>query len=393
MYVPDGPRFRLRWLRPTRPSRPSWLTDSSWVPEGERELYAAAKTGLAGALSELSSGDGTVLLPAYVPAGVVRAARAAGYEVRYYPVGADLRLDVAAVKRRIVTVEPDVLLLVHYFGFADPGTPDLVASARRRGIAVVEDCARGAFSRDPDGRLLGDRGDLALFCLHKTIGAPHGGLLVASDLELPRPERRAGELRSIAVGAIVSAARLAGVRPTLQRPEISVSADEPVDQVDAASLRPARPGRLSERALSRTDPSSVRRARLERYRRLGSRFRSMDGCTVLTPPAHDGACPYGVAVRLRSRDVRDQAFLRLYEAGLPSNVLTWPLRYRADTPAQYPGAATLRNRMLVLPAHQQLSPGALDATAATVEAVIDAAPPPDAPPERDDVVPGVSGPD
>lgn len=371
MYVPDGPRFRLRWLRPWSPARPDWIDDSAWVPDGERQLYAEAKSGLAGALAGLGSDEcGTVLVPAYVPAGVVCAARAAGHDVRYYPVGGDLRLEVGAVERRIATVDPDVLLLVHYFGFADPATPELVGAARERGITVVEDCARAPFSRDPDGRLLGDRGDLSLFCLHKTLTAPHGGLLVARDVDLPEPEGSVPELRSAAVSAVVSAARVAGVRPALRRPEIAVSEAPSFDDVDETALRPRRPGPLSACALAKTDPEAVRAARLERYRALRSRLRSVDGLTVLTPPAHDGSCPYGVAVRARSREVRDSIFLGLHEAGLPANVLTWPLGYRADTTAQSPGATVLRNRMLVVPTHQQVPLAAMPEIASTASAAV-----------------------
>lgn len=366
MYVPDGPRFRLRWLRPTRPARPAWLADSTWVPDGQRELYAEAKTGLAAALSGLEP-EGTVLVPAYVPAGVVRAALAAGHDVRYYPVRGDLSLDVEAVEQRLSTVDPDVLLLVHYFGFADPATQRLVESAHRRSITVVEDCARASFSRDPDGRLLGERGDVSLFCLHKTLATPNGGLLVADELDLPSPEDAVRELRSAVVSGVVSAARVAGIRPTRADPEITISDGRAID-VDVDSFRPMRPGRLSRRGLVRTNPRAVRRARLERYRALRLQLQSTDGIAVLTPPAHDGACPYGVAVRTRSREVRDRIYRQLYRAGLPSNVLTWPLCYRSDTPARSPGATILRNRMLVLPTHQQLPLSTVAEIASTVDA-------------------------
>lgn len=369
MFVPDSPRWKPRWLGMRRPTPPAWLRDDDWIPVGERQLYAEAKRGLAAALSGAVPDGGTALLPAYVPAGVVRAARSAGLSVQYYPVDGDLRLDRNAVDRRLAATDPDVFVLIHYFGFADPAADDLLARARGRGALVVEDCARGAFARDSEGRLLGSRGDLALFCLHKTLGAPHGGLLVSRYTGLPSPQTSVAERSALAVTTAVSVARRLGVRPSIERPSVrtSTSDDDDATGPTAAGNAPRstvghvrRPGRLTIRALSETDPEAVRAARAERYATLRSDLTSTSGITVLTPPTYEGACPYGVALRARSRPVRDHIYQHLYDAGLPSNVLTWPVAGLSDTYVDEPGGAMLRERTIVIPTHQQVPTPALE---------------------------------
>lgn len=128
-----------------------WLADERWVPPGPKGLYARARSGLRVVAREDLPAGATVLLPAYIPRSVVRAFRAGDVSVRYYPIEPDLRYPWRAVRDRIDAVEPEAVLFVHYFGFADPAFDDLAGTARAVGATVIEDCARALFARDAPG--------------------------------------------------------------------------------------------------------------------------------------------------------------------------------------------------------------------------------------------------
>lgn len=359
MYVPDQPRFSPTWLAHGRPSRPAWLADERWLPAGDRELYARASAGLYAALGRLDDAPGTALVPAYVPHAVVRAFQCRGYEVAYYPVTADLTLPAETVARRIDDLDPAAVVFVDYFGFRDEALPALAERARAVGATVVEDCARAAFSRDRNGEPLGTTGDLAIYSLHKTLPVPNGGLVVAPEIDLPSPTGSVSERRAVLTSAVVGALSRLGLPPAAllgpSTPERSaVRVDDGSRRTDE-TFGVRGPGRATVQGLDRCEPARIRARRLGAYRELRGLVRSIDGIEVLTPPAHEEACPFGLAIRGPSREWRDALYRRLRRAGVPNKVYQWPpLSARAASD----GAQTLRNRACVIPAHRRLPPPA-----------------------------------
>lgn len=376
MYVPDEPHFRPGWFRFREPSGTTWMADEKWVPPGAMGLYGRARSGLWVIAREKFPAGATVLLPAYVPRSVVQSFRSGDVAVHYYPVDPDLRLPRGEVQDRIEAVDPDAVVFVHYFGFADPAFDDLVAAARSVGATVIEDCSRGLFSRDTDGTLLGATGEYALFSLHKVLPVPNGGLVVAHDPEesFPAPETARSEYRDAVVAILLSAFEAVGVPPATlngSAPDVRSEGDasSSMRDVDMQSSI-GDPGWLSRIGFRATDPPSVVAARRRRYAEVREALAALDGVDVLTPGLHDGACPFGVAVRFPDGvETRDRVYERLHGAGLPSQRLRWRLRPDEQEPDSYPGARMLRRQLLVVPTHHQI-PRGIDADIA--EAVVDA---------------------
>ena len=359
MYVPDRPRFRPTWLVSGRSTTPSWLTDERWLPAGNHELYARASAGLYAALGRLDPPSGPALLPAYVPRAVVRAFRSREYEIAYYPVTADLTLPAAAVAERIEALEPAAVVFVDYFGFRDEALPALAERARAVGAKVVEDCARGAFSRDPDGVPLGSTGDLAIYSLHKTLPVPNGGLVVARDIDLPAPDGSVPERRDVLTSGVDGALSRLGIPPAAlvgcsgpERAAATVSGGP--DRSDER-FRIRRPGRATIRGLDRCDPARIQSRRLDAYRDLRRLVGRVDGVDLLTPTAHEDACPFGLAISGPGREWRDALYRRLRRAGVPIKVYQWPPLSPA---AASDGAQRLRNCACVVPTHRAFPPAA-----------------------------------
>ncbi len=378
-YAVEQPRFHLRWLFEhgngdcdsecrSRGTVPEVLDDDSWVPRGQRVLYDRVKNGLAAALGAMDR-TGTVLLPAYVPGGVTWAVRNAGFDVRYFPVNADLSLPVEAIAERIETVEPVALLGIHYFGFADERFDEVAALARERDVFLIEDCARGLFSRHRDGRLLGSTGDLALFCLHKTLPVPNGGLVVARDGRVPRPTVQRRERSARPRLLALSIARRVGI-PLNVAPTIKRAASANIESVKPGAPNEA-PGILTYRGLHHCRPEDVRDARNDRYRTLRRLLVEDDTVEVVTPEAPDGASPYGVAALAADTDARQRFVRSLRSRGLPCQAFTWPAVYRHAESRAAAGAETLRDRLVVFPTHQELAGETIERMAAAISVEAD----------------------
>lgn len=352
--LPTHPRFQLRWLARPGGADPAWLADLAVVPPGAARVYANAKSGLYALIDDLEADDGTVLLPGAIPSGVVATVAACGFDAAYYPVAEDFSVDVDTVAARIAATAPEVVLFVHYLGFASPAFEELLAVARDADALVVEDCSRAAFGRDPAGRLLGSRGDAAVFSLHKVLPVPNGGLVVHRAGSLPAPTGRVSELRSVGGLALLALSRrvpgppLAGVVRDCLGGADGADPGDGSDPLDAFPTvwPPLAPALASAIGLRRCDPVRVRRRRRHAYDALRPRLAALDDVTVVTPPAYAGASPYGVGVLFRDAAAARETLAALRARGLPAETFGWH-----GPPAD---VATSLDRLVVLPTHQQL---------------------------------------
>jgi perosamine synthetase len=146
--------------------------------------------------------DEVVLAPDYHSGVEIWAMRAAGVNLRYYPIRANFEADLDEL-RRLCTPEVRVLYVVHYNGWSQP-LPELTELCRERGMVMVEDCAL-SFLSEAGGTPLGATGDYAFYCLYKTLPVPNGGLLVQNNRVLESLARLELEPCSMASLAACSA--------------------------------------------------------------------------------------------------------------------------------------------------------------------------------------------
>jgi hypothetical protein len=129
--------------------------------------------------------NGTVLMPAYHHGVEVAAVRAAGFEVDFYRVDERMRVDAEDVLKRI-SPRTRAIYLTQYFGVPQP-IEEIRSAADARSLPLIEDCAMAMLGEDR-GQPIGSRGDLAIFCLYKTLPVPDGGVLVVNRPDLPLPD-------------------------------------------------------------------------------------------------------------------------------------------------------------------------------------------------------------
>lgn len=228
------------------------------------------------------------------------------------------------------------------------------------------------------GQLLGSTGDAAIFSPHKTLPVPNGGIVVAPGTTLPTPARTVPESRDLAVSAALSALQRLGRRPPdrngARNPPESIRSLDSIGTPDLGAWvwPPAAVGYLSRCGLSETDPAEVQRARHRRYEALRSRLRSVEAVTVLSPNTPVGASPHGVVVSAdEGAHATEAAAAALRGRGLPVERFQWPLTVESAALDAFPDARTLREKVLVLPCHQQIPSRALEPMVETLRAAVE----------------------
>ena len=134
-------------------------------------------------LLDIGSGD-EVIVPSFTFVSTVNA-----YVVRgAKPVFADIRPDTLNIDERqipsLITPRTKAIVVVHYAGVGCE-MDEIMATAKRAGVPVIEDNAHGLFGRYK-GRLLGTIGAMATQSFHETknIACGEGGALLMDDPDL-----------------------------------------------------------------------------------------------------------------------------------------------------------------------------------------------------------------
>jgi len=140
----------------------------------------------------------TILLPAYVCASVTKTVVACGFKPYFYDVDDLCRVDYGKINSILRESKIDLLLLVHYFGFAQP-VEEIASICKTHGVFLIEDCAHSPLS-SLNGKRLGEFGDASIFSLWKSFPIPDGGaLLVNRKLDLSSPVEKAKSIQIINV--------------------------------------------------------------------------------------------------------------------------------------------------------------------------------------------------
>jgi dTDP-4-amino-4,6-dideoxygalactose transaminase len=166
----------------------AWLEERSGCAKALLTHSCTAALEMAALLLNIEPGD-EVIMPSYTfvstaNAFVLRGAVPVFVDVREDTLNLDERLIEAAITSRTRAIVP-----VHYAGVACE-MDSIMATARRHGLAVVEDAAQGVMA-SYKGRALGSIGDMGAYSFHETknvISGEGGSLLVNNPTLASRAE-------------------------------------------------------------------------------------------------------------------------------------------------------------------------------------------------------------
>ena len=311
----------------------------------------------------VQAGRKRVLAPDYHMGNELRAIRAAGADVRLYPVGADMQPDLDEL-RRLCRQGADVLFTIHYAGWPQP-LRDLRTLCDEHGMVLVEDCALALLS-ESGGRPVGSFGDYAVFCLYKTLPVPDGGMLVqnknvfyeldAWPLQPIGTVFEAGRLAELwidafrsqyprAGAALASCKRgLGALLNTLHVTRVPVG-DIGFDPGQSSLAM----SRWSERILPRLDYLKIRSLRRDNYQLMSHLFHHA-GHPVFRPLAA-GVCPLFFPLLVRDKHFAARA---LWSHGIMATEL-WNEGDPAFAHSEGAGTQFLRRHVLELPIHQDIT--------------------------------------
>ncbi|MCC2642616.1 MAG: dTDP-4-amino-4,6-dideoxygalactose transaminase [Nitrospira sp.] len=359
MYLPAWPGLGLKEL--------AGMTGGHLLPfplEAQHTTYFhTARSAIYYLFKELvKSGRGVVLVPDYHMGNEVRAIRASGAQIAWYPATRRFEIDLDGLRRTCQRARAQVLFVIHYAGW-----PQQIEALRtlcdEYEMVLVEDCAM-ALLTERGGRPVGTWGDYAIFCLYKTLPLPDGAVLVQNrgrfDQLTALPLRRSGRIFTAGRIAELGLERIRSRWPNMGRHlmDWKLAAGRLLTRLRVERVPVGDTGfdvanvdigmaPVSRRLLTRLDYDDIKKRRHEHFHRLAEEFTAEAVRTDLEP----GVCPLFFPLLVADKERAAQA---LWSRG----VMATPLWNEGDVSlGSHEGEASrfLRRHVLELPIHQDLS--------------------------------------
>lgn len=156
--------------------------DKFLPPAREQHFFLTGRSAIYQLIVALGlSENDTVLLPAYVPEGVIDPFIVKGVRVSFYPTDRRLLADPDDIRRMLAVDESiKTLIIIHPMGFLQP-IDAINDICDEKGVCLIEDNAQGLFSSYSDGEFVGSKGDVSLFSLNKFLPVPDGAILLINN--------------------------------------------------------------------------------------------------------------------------------------------------------------------------------------------------------------------
>ena len=365
MYIPSWPCLTSSQLHFRESQRPLPFP----LEAASRKYFYVARNGIYHLFRALGlASHESVLVPDYHSGNETSAMRAAGVNIRFYPIRRDLQPDFDALER-LCGPETRALYVIHFMGWPQP-MHGLLEFCRARGLLLIEDCAL-SFLSEFEGRPLGSFGDYAVFCLYKTLPIPNGAVLLQNrghlrtleDFETLNPKRisvlsRSSELllESFRSRFPRAGAMLAGIKAAAGSTLTALSIERErvgnigfdLDKVDTGMSS------LCHWLLPRFNYELIRNQRRANFQWLDERLRGK--VNLLPLSLADGVCPLFLPILVEDKKAvaadltrRGIGVVELWNEGDPE----------ANGPDSE-DALFLRRHVLELPIHQNVSEAQLD---------------------------------
>ncbi len=148
-------------------------SDSSVVSENVMYFKSGRVSLLAALQNEKFSKEKYIILPALICDSVPKTLLNAGYKPLFVDVSLpDLSFEKSKFKEQFASKEVGAVLLVHFFGFVNDISEDLLELIRKKQCLIIEDWCHSAFPEETKCK-----SDYAIFSYRKTLRCGAGGAL------------------------------------------------------------------------------------------------------------------------------------------------------------------------------------------------------------------------
>lgn len=358
--------FRRLAIWPTLPPGVHFRPDSQWLPfpmdQKRCRIYSRARHAIWNACQALGLGSNdVVLVPAYHHGSEIEALLQAGLTIRYYELDENLEPDLATLEP-LLGPEVRALYLIHYLGFPQDA-PQWRRWCDEKGLLLMEDAAQ-AFLATWNGQPVGSFGHMGVFCLYKTYGIPDGGAIVTSK---PAPPPAAGvpsgawKLFKRHFNWMAERHGAVGFVHLRVAPFFSwwkKQRDRPHQEFELGDPSTP-PTDMTTRLMPKLAEQQTALRRRENYRLLLSHFGAMVPAPFTVLP--EGASPFAFPIEIDN--ARD--FLKRLRRYGVLGLLFWLNPHPSLPVDNFPRSRALRERVVALPVHQEL-------TASEVKQIINA---------------------
>lgn len=292
-----------------------------------------------------------MLVPAYHHGSEIESLLQVGLQISYYEVNNALEPDPEELQ---ALMGPDVkaLYLIHYLGF-----PQNAAYWRQwcdeRQLLLIEDAAQ-AFLALRDGQPVGSFGHIGVFCLYKTYGIPDGGAVYSSlppDQPVTSPQTGIWRMLKRHGNWIAARQGIFGFMHFLVKPALAwwkKLNEHPHAEFDLGDPSMP-PSSMTSRLIYRILDESTAEFRRQNYRFLLKYLGDMVPTPFSLLP--EGASPFAFPIEVSEPRV----FLdRLKSKGI-LGLLFWLNPHPSLPVEKFPRSKMLRERVLALPVHQELT--------------------------------------
>ncbi len=314
-----------------------------------------------------------VLAPSYNCGSEIDPLIKGGASVVLYRVDRSGLIDFDDLQGRI-TSNTKAIYVTHYFGFPQSIAP-IKHLCEKKGLYLIEDCALSLFSCDGNVPL-GRSGDISVFSLTKTLPVPDGGVLAINNSEL--------KMKSWNLKAPNPATIFRGILPQLKSNILRWSSNNfffhplYLALFNILKKKSSAPGmtenecinpdilptmyyneQLSNRVISSVsmrmlatfNPDYIISRRRNNFSLLLSLFSACDKIEPLFKKLPEGVCPLNFPIIVRDRDLISS---KLYDKSIDAGCW-WKGYHQGFSWGKYPDACFLKNSILTLPVHQDLS--------------------------------------
>lgn len=333
--------------------------------EAFTSLHDLGRSAIYWACRGLRLAPGTrIWMPALHCGVEVQAALDSGLNVGFYRLDEELNVDEEDLERKLQN-QPSVVFIIHYFGFAQSSIERLASLCRNHGSVLIEDCGHALLSKYR-GRELGGFAPISTFSLRKSLPIPDGGALsVNAELlqlvtKTPFEQPPLGEVSIRAFfGYPKSVARAslgARVVEIYRRLSLRGAVEQDRTRGPDANLPSTRPyvfgmSTLSRRAAASAEPSWIFEQRRRNYLALDDALLGSPGYRRVFGHLSDDVCPLFLPIWVADREplksVLQGRGVETFRFGaVPHPRLDVDMRLET---------ASLRDNILCLPVHQQLT--------------------------------------